>query len=80
MGENFEQNQIQALNQKVEIEYFTLFPDVQNQIIQTVPEIHKEVSLADKIKSAQKGGVIKLKYRYISLITQHKLFQNHFLF
>ena len=63
-GKNFQQNSVQALNRKVEIEYFTPIQKKAIKIIETSPKANeaiKEVPLSEKIKSAQKGDKIKLK-------------------
>ena len=63
-GKNFKQNSIQALNRKVEIEYFTPITKKATKIAEIFPKTNKEIkeaTLMDKFKSAQKGDKIKLK-------------------
>lgn len=52
-GENFTQDKNQALNRKVEIIYTKILPEV-------LPE-KKEISLSDKITTAKKGDLVRLK-------------------
>ena len=63
-GKNFQQNSVQALNRKVEIEYFIPIPKKATKITETITktiEAIKEITLSEKFKSAQKGDKIKLK-------------------
>jgi outer membrane protein OmpA-like peptidoglycan-associated protein len=52
-GENFTQDKNQALNRKVQIIYSNLQPEISEQT--------KEITLSDKVKTAKKGDLIRLK-------------------
>lgn len=52
-GENFTQDKNQALNRKVEIIYSEFIPEV--------AKVSKEPTLAEKVKTAKKGDLVRLK-------------------
>jgi outer membrane protein OmpA-like peptidoglycan-associated protein len=58
-GENFTQNKVQALNRKVEIMYLSSQPATRS-VADSINEI-KEKTFSDKIKTAKKGDLVRLK-------------------